>query len=73
MGINDYLKECLEKSGKTQADIARETGLSTAIISQIFTGRTKNPRMSNIVPIVKAVGASMDKLIEYYYMGLEDD
>lgn len=73
MSIKEYLNECLEKSGKTQADIARETGFSTALVSQIFTGKTKDPRMSKIVPIVKAVGGSMDTLIEYYMVELPHD
>lgn len=73
MGVKEYLAIRLEQSGKTQADVARETGLSTAVVSQIFSGKTKDPHLSKIVPIIKAIDGSMDELIEYAFVEFGDD
>ncbi len=66
MYSNDSLHERIQKAmdakGYTQADLARETGFSTAIISQIVSGKTKDPRFTNVVKIASVLGVSLDYL-----------
>lgn len=52
----------------TQADLARATGLSTAVVSQIVSGKTKDPRLTNVMAIAKALGVSLD-----YLAGVNED
>lgn len=64
----------LESQNKTQADLARETGLSTAIISQITSGKTKDPRLSNIIAIADALNVPVDYLagkISYHVIRID--
>jgi transcriptional regulator with XRE-family HTH domain len=60
--ISDNIQKALDANGMTQADLARKTGLSTAVISQIVSGKTKDPRLSNVITIANALGVSLDYL-----------
>lgn len=60
--ISERIAYALEKQDKTQADLARETGLSTAVISQIVSGKTQDPRLSNVVRIADALHVPTDYL-----------
>lgn len=60
--IGKRIQVILDKRGLTQADLARMSGLSTAIIAQIITGRTKDPRFMTVVQIAKA----LDVPLEYF-------
>lgn len=42
--LQEKVQEILD-SGYTQDEIAKFAGVSQAVISEIFTGKTKNPRM----------------------------
>ena len=52
----------LERRGMKQADLARTSGLSTAQIAQIATGKTKDPRFMSVVKIAKALDVTIDFL-----------
>lgn len=56
------IQQAMDNRGVTQADLARMTGLSTAIVSQIVSGRTKDPRFASIVTIARALDVSLDYL-----------
>ena len=56
------LQKAMDKRDVTQADLARMTGLSTAIVSQIVSGKTKDPRFMSIVKIAKALDVSLEYL-----------
>lgn len=58
-GRINYVLEC--RSMK-QADLARLSGLSTAQVAQIVTGKTKDPRFMSIVKIAKALDVSLEFL-----------
>ena len=52
----------LERRGMKQADLARLSGLSTAQVAQIATGKTKDPRFLSVVKIAKALDVSLEFL-----------
>ena len=56
------IQKVLDARGMSQADLARETGLSTAIISQVVSGKTKDPRFGTVLAIAKALGVSLEYL-----------
>ena len=60
--ISENIQKALDAKGMTQADLARKTGLSTAVVSQIVSGKTKDPRLSNVITIANALGVSLDYL-----------
>jgi transcriptional regulator with XRE-family HTH domain len=57
------LTKVMNGKGMTQADVCRITGFSTAVVSQVFSGKTKDPRLSTIIPICKALGVTVDELL----------
>lgn len=63
--LGERIQNALDVRGMTQADLARSSGLSTAIIAQIVTGRTKDPHFSNVVKIARALDVSLNYLAGY--------
>ena len=60
--LSSRIQKAMDAKGYTQADLARETGFSTAIISQIVSGKTKDPRFTNVVKIASVLGVSLEYL-----------
>lgn len=58
--LGERIQNALDVRGMTQADLARATGLSTGLIAQIVSGRTKDPRFSNVVKIARALDVSLE-------------
>ncbi len=58
--LNDYLDEL----GLKQADICRASGMSDAHVSQIFSGKIKDPKASVVYKIARAMGVSVDELLD---------
>lgn len=58
--LNDYLEEL----GMKQADVCRASGMSDAHVSQIFSGKIKDPKASVIYKIAHAMGISVDALLD---------
>lgn len=58
--LNDYLEELDMK----QADVCRASGMSDAHVSQIFSGKIKDPKTSVIYKIAHAMGISVDALLD---------
>ena len=63
--LHNRIQEAMDAKGYTQADLARETGFSTAKISQIVSGKTKNPGFTAVVKIASALNVSLDYLAGY--------
>lgn len=61
--LGKKLTKLMNDRGLTQADVCRISGLSTAIVSQVFSGKTKDPRLSTIIPICKALNVTLDELL----------
>ena len=64
MQLHERLSELLEEKGVSQADVCRETGLSSALVSQVFSGKTKDPRMSTVISICEYFVISLADLME---------
>ena len=60
--LAERINAAMEERGMTQADVARKTGLSTAIVAQICTGRTTDPGFTKVVKIAKALDVSLNYL-----------
>lgn len=52
----------MDAQGVTQAELARMSGLSTGLVAQIVTGKTKDPRLQSVLAIAMALGVSLDYL-----------
>lgn len=61
----ERVQHALEVREMTQADLARLTGMSQAVISQIVSGKTKDPHFSRVVAIAKALDVSLNYLAGY--------
>lgn len=61
--LAENIQSVMEMKGISQADVCRATGLSTAIVSLVCSGKTKDPRLSTIVPICKALDVTLEELL----------
>lgn len=64
MQLSRALKEIAASKGIKQADVCRTTGLSDAHISQIFSGKIRDPKASVIYKIAHAMDVTVDELVE---------
>lgn len=60
--LSERIQNALDVRGMTQADLVRITGMSSAIISQIVSGRTPDPRFMTVVKIARALDVSLEYL-----------
>lgn len=70
MAFSNKLKETMARREMRAADLARETGLSEAIISEYLSGK-KEPRGKQSVSIARALRISLDELWETGFSGDE--
>lgn len=70
MAFSNKLKETMVNREMRAADLARETGLSEAIISEYLSGK-KEPRGKQSVLIARALRISLDELWETGFNGEE--
>lgn len=61
MKLGELIAIGRECKGWTLRDLERETGISNALISQIETGKVKDPGFSTVVRLVEALGISMER------------
>lgn len=62
----DQLKKYKNRSGKTYAEIAAQSGVSLTTIEKMFSGRTRDPRLGTISKIAKCLGCTVDDLTEEF-------
>jgi len=62
MGVKCNLLNILKFRGMKPADLARQSGVSTARISEIVTGKTLNPQMKTLIKIAQALDISLEDL-----------
>ena len=62
MAFGDYLKKKRKESGKTLREMASETGISNAHLSQMETGKIKEPNENTLQKISDYYGVSLDML-----------
>ncbi|HJU50748.1 MAG TPA: cupin domain-containing protein [Acidimicrobiia bacterium] len=61
-GIGDRLREERTKAGISQRELARRTGLSASLISQLESGQSK-PSVGTLYAIVTELNLSLDRII----------
>jgi transcriptional regulator with XRE-family HTH domain len=56
MALHDRIKEAVEKSGKTRAEIARLCGVTNAAVTQWLDGTTKSLKAEKALALERATG-----------------
>lgn len=59
------LRKFRKRKGWTQERLAREASISYHTLIKIERGDIKNPRLDTLIKIAKALGVSLDKLVDY--------
>ena len=60
--FGEHLREILDALGMSQVELAERSGLTQAAISQILSGK-REPTLSSICALLKAVPVSFEKLV----------
>ncbi len=58
------LKKLRQKKGWSQEKLAREAGISYNTLIKIERGGIKNPKLETVIKLAKALGVSIEKLLE---------
>lgn len=64
MRLGELFAVARECKGWTLRDLERRTGVSNALISQIETGKIKDPGFTTVVRLAEAMGLSIDRVAE---------
>lgn len=64
MSLAERLRQLSSEKGLTQADISRRSGLSTVVVAYLFTGRTKDPRISTLLALCQAFDMTPMQLLD---------
>lgn len=56
MILSNYLRTMRQRTGLSQAEVARRTGITRNALNRIELGRTRDPRISLVVAIIRALG-----------------
>ena len=62
MKLGELFSLSRELKGCTLRDLEAKTGVSNPLLSQIETGKVKDPGLSTVVRIADALGLSMDRV-----------
>lgn len=62
MKMGELLALARDLKGMTLRDLERVSGVSNALISQIETGKVKEPGFSTVVRIADALGLSLERV-----------
>ncbi len=60
------LQEILIRKGFTQAEIAREVGVSESKISRLLTGKIKNPSIAILYKIASLAGCEIGYILKEF-------
>ena len=60
--LAEKIQLALDERDMSQADLARQTGLTTSNIAYIVNGKTKDPRLSSVVAIARALNLPLSYL-----------
>lgn len=61
MRLGELIAIGRECKGWTLRDLERASGISNALISQIETGRVKDPGFATVVRLIEALGISIER------------
>lgn len=56
------MRQIRESRGMTQSELAKETGIPQSVISDIESGKTKNPRIDTMEAIARVLGVKLEEL-----------
>lgn len=59
--LAEYLKALKIKRNLTSEALAKEAGVSATVLSRLLSGAADNPEWKTIVPVVRALGGSLDE------------
>ncbi len=62
MSVGDNIRRIREKAGLTQVYVAKQVGVTSAMLCQIERG-TKNPSLQVGAEIAKVLGCSLENLV----------
>ena len=65
MEFAGHLRHLMEERGIIQAELARRSGLSTALIAMYLSGKRLSPTLSNAKTLARGLGVTMEQLAEY--------
>lgn len=60
--LGEFLKQLREEYGYTLRDVESMTGLSNPLISQIETGKVKNPGINTLYQLSNTYGVNIEEL-----------
>ena len=66
--VANYLTALKEKSGLTYEAIAEKSGRSESTVKNLCSGKTEDPRLDTVAPVIYAMGGSVDEM----YTGKKD-
>ena len=60
--VAKYLAALKEKSGLTYDAIAEKSGRSESTVKNLCSGKTEDPRLDAVAPVIYAMGGSIDEM-----------
>jgi len=60
--VANYLSALKEKTGLTYEAIAEKSRSAEATIKNLCSGKTENPRIDTVAPVIYAMGGSLDEM-----------
>lgn len=60
--VSNYLSALKEKSGLTYEAIAEKSSRSESTIKNLCSGKSEDPRLDTVAPIIFAMGGSLDEM-----------
>jgi transcriptional regulator with XRE-family HTH domain len=60
--VSHYLLKLKEKSGLTYEAIAEMSGRSESTIKNLCSGKSEDPRLDTVAPVILAMGGSLDEM-----------
>lgn len=60
--VANYLTKLKEKTGLTFEAIAEKSGLSVSTVKNLFSGKSEDPRLNTVAPVIYAMGGSIDEM-----------
>ena len=62
--VANYLTKLRAKTGLTYEAIAEQTGISLSTVKNLFSGKSDDPRLKSVVPVVRVLNGSVDEMYE---------
>lgn len=60
--VAKYLISLKEKNGFTYESLAEKSGRSLSTVKNLFSGKTEDPRLDTVAPVIYAGGGSIDEM-----------